>query len=85
MDGVLQQAVAVGVVHGNRRRRPLKNLADLFENPAYGHAQFVVLNRVDKVLEFSPKFAGGFGRDLDQVVDQSRGAEFLIGERRHLE
>jgi hypothetical protein len=74
------------IVCSNRPgRTPLEHLADFLKHTAHGHAELVVGDGVDVGLKFVPQARSRFGRDLDQVVDHARRAEFFFGKGDDLE
>ena len=80
MNRVFEQSVAVGVVHGDRRRRPAKRLADFLEDAADRQAQFVVPDAVDESLDFQPERRGIFRWSFDEVVEHARRPKFAFVE-----
>ena len=72
---VLEQPVAVGMVHRHGGGHPAEDRADLLEDPAHGEPQLVVTDGVDAVVEFLPHRLGVLGGGLDERVEHARGGE----------
>ena len=64
---VFEQAVAVGVVHRDGRRRPTKLITDFIEDRLHRRAQFWVADAGDETLEFHPEGGAIFRSHLDEV------------------
>ncbi len=78
--GVFEQAVAVGVVHGDSGRRDAEGLADFVEHGLHSRAKVGVCNGGDVCLEFGPEGVAVFGSSFDEVGEVRRAGDLVGGE-----
>ena len=73
VDGVLEQAVAVGMVHLHGRGRRAEGVAQFVEDRPHGRPQRGTADRFDRGGEFRPQRRGVLGRSFHQIFDGGGG------------